>query len=153
MGHATSMGMNMQGVLDSNYAYVPKGGRLTQKRMQSAGSSARRGLKHRSNSKFAGDKDSATYISAVSDVSGQRLRSLGPSKPNKMQLYNSQQKIPGRQERFNEDVETKSTVSKQKAYNMLSTKNLARFTKGRPSLKVIGTPNLNATKLSQASER
>ena len=58
--------------------------------------------------------------------------------------------MPGRQERFNEDVETKSTISKQKAYNMLSSKNLARFTKGRPSLKVIGTPNLNATK-SQAS--
>lgn len=94
MGHATSMGINMQGVLDSNYAYVPKGGRLNQKRMQSAGSNARRGLKQRSNSKFA-DNDSATYISAVSEASaGKRLRSLGPA--NKMQLYNSQQKIPGR---------------------------------------------------------
>lgn len=31
---------------------------------------------------------------------------------------------------------------------MLSTNNLARFTKGRPSLKVVGTPNLNATKMA-----
>ena len=35
---------------------------------------------------------------------------------------------------------------------MLSQKNLANFTKERPSLKVLGTPNLNATR-SQVSER
>jgi len=37
---------------------------------------------------------------------------------------------------------------------MLTTKNLANFTKSRPSLRVIGTPNLNATRSeAQQSER
>ena len=70
---ATSMGM--QGVLNTgNYAYVPKGGRLTQKRMQSAGSGARREFKQRSNSRFGGNiNDAVSYMSAVSaatDVTG-----------------------------------------------------------------------------------
>ena len=51
-----------------------------------------------------------------------------------------------KRERFNEELETHSTVSKQKQHNMLSQKNLANFTKERPSLKVLGTPNLNATR-------
>mmetsp|Transcript_37647 Transcript_37647/g.45819 ORF Transcript_37647/g.45819 Transcript_37647/m.45819 type:complete len:148 (-) Transcript_37647:804-1247(-) len=146
--------MGMQGVLNTgNYAYVPRSSRFnSSKRMQSAGAGTRREFKQRSNSRLGqkNNLDAVSYVSATSEASGQRLRSVGHRNSKNIIIQSSQRNIPGKQERFNEEVETKSTVSKQKAYNMLSSKNLARFTKGRPSLKVVGTPNLNATK-SQAS--
>ena len=66
-----------------------------------------------------------------------------------MGVYDSQTGLPMKQERFNEDFDTQSNLSKKmretKTQSLMSTKNLAKFTKGRPSLKVIGTPSLNAT--------
>ena len=60
--------------------------------------------------------DAVSYVSAVSDASGCRLRSVGS--------HYRKIKTPGtamKQERFNEDVETKSTLSKQQKHqNMLS---------------------------------
>jgi len=57
--------------------------------------------------------------------------------------------MPIKYKRFNEDVDTKSNVSRQereaKKNSLISTQNLAAFTKDRPTLKVIGTPNFNST--------
>ena len=62
--------------------------------------------------------------------------------------------IPPKYQRFNEDVETKSTQEQmQRTHSLMSATNLAAFTKQRPFLKVIGTPNLNATASSKCSQK
>ena len=57
--------------------------------------------------------------------------------------------------RFNEYLESCTNASKKerdsKNQTILSIKNLAAFTKERTALKVIGTPNLNATKTNTES--
>ena len=58
--------------------------------------------------------------------------------------------LPLKQERFNEPMyDSRSALSRanrqKKSASLMSTKNLATFTKERPSLKVIGAPNLEAT--------
>ena len=93
--------------------------------------------------------DTVSYASQKSGVTSTRMKSVHSRQTS---VFGSQTAFKGKQERFNEKLETHSTVSKQKGHNMMSQKNLANFTKTRPSLKVIGTPNLNATR-SQASDR
>lgn len=62
------------------------------------------------------------------------------------------QDVPAKYQRFNEEFDSKSTQERMaRTHSQMSAANLAAFTKARPFLKVVGTPNLNATASSRCS--
>ena len=160
---STSIGM--QGVLNQgNYGYVSKSRQMSQRsRLQSAGNSSRRSNIF-SQRKALGatlnedPRDAVSYASRNSALSASRPEQIGLTYPRRLtSAYNSMNQVPQKQERFNEEIETRSNLSRKaretKTQSLMSTKNLAKFTKARPSLKVIGTPNMQSTSQapSQAS--
>ena len=96
------------------------------------------------NARHGRNDDVVSYTSQKSAQASQRMKSVASKQ--KSSVFGGKASFTGKQERFNEELDTRSTVSKQKNDNMMSQKNLYNFTKGRPSLKVCGTPNLNATR-------
>lgn len=90
--------------------------------------------------------DAVSYASRPSLASSNRHR-LAQLPAN----LNSHTSLPQKQERFNEQLDTRSTGSRGNLHDHMSSKNLAAFQKSRTSLKVIGTPSHMRKLPSQAS--
>ena len=101
------------------------------------------------------ESDAVSYASRSSAASSlpRRFASVATeSNPKRVETQAASllNDTPVKYKRFNEEKDTRSQVSRAereaKSKSLMSTQNLAAFTKNRTALKVIGTPSLHATK-------